>query len=113
MHSYGVSAVIGAFASWLFTGSASGFVALSLLSVVWGVVLTQASGSCKQWMWGVFAYCSSVMLFSSSLRELYEMTQKGLYRAVLGELPEMFLMVVLLPLLAVVAAQLFRMVTSE
>jgi hypothetical protein len=113
MQSYGVSAVIGAFVSWLLTGSASGFVALSLLSVLWGVVLTLVGGGRKQWMFGVFAYCSSVMLFSSSLRELYEMTQKGFYRAVLGELPEMFLMVVLLPLLAVVAAQLFRMVTRD
>lgn len=113
MHSYGVSAVIGAFASWLFTGSASGIVALSLVSIVWGVVLSRIGGGHKQWRWGVFAYCYSVLLFSSSLRELYAMTQKGLYRAVLGELPEMFLMVVLLPLLAVVAAHLFRMVTRE
>ncbi|QKG67071.1 hypothetical protein HP062_16630 [Pseudomonas sp. B14-6] len=113
MHIYGTSALTGALISWLFSGSPPGLIALSLLSVVWGVVLSRMSRYPKQWSGGVIAYCTSVLLFSSSLSVLVEMIQKGFYRAVLGVLPELFLMVLVLPLLAVVAPQLFRFINRD
>ncbi|MBC8998635.1 hypothetical protein IAI51_19065 [Pseudomonas sp. N40(2020)] len=113
MHTHLVSAMIGAIASSFFTSSDLGFLSLCLLSGVWGGVLSRFVSGHMEWTRGVVAYCFSVLLFSSNVKELYGMSEKGLYQAIWGELPEMLMMVVLLPLLAVITVHLFRIVNSD
>lgn len=113
MYSAVLSAVVGALGSWLCTDEALGFVILLLLSLVWGAVLSWLAKSRKHWIVGVVAYCLGVVLFSENLSNLYAMADRGLYRAVLGQLPEHILIVVILPLLGVVAARLVRLVIED
>ncbi|MHA6232981.1 hypothetical protein [Pseudomonas fluorescens group sp. PF-69] len=110
MYSFFLSGVVGATASHVCTGSTLGFIVLLFASIGWGTVLVLFTDTRRDWSCGVVGYCASVLLFSKSLSELHAMATKRFYGAVLGELPELVLMVILLPLLGVVVARLVQLV---
>jgi len=83
---------------------------LLFVSIAWGTVLVLFTHARRDWSCGVVGYCASVLLFSKSLSELHAMATKKFYGGVLGELPELILIVILLPLLGVVVARLVQMV---
>jgi len=110
MYSFLLSGVVGATASHVCTGSILGFIVLLFVSIAWGTVLVLFTHARRDWSCGVVGYCASVLLFSKSLSELHAMATKKFYGGVLGELPELILIVILLPLLGVVVARLVQMV---
>jgi hypothetical protein len=110
VYSLTLSAMMGATISRYCTDSALGFIVLLFVSIAWGTVLVLFTDGRREWSWGVVGYCISVLLFSKSLSELHVMVTRKFYGAVIGELPELILMVILLPLLGVVVARLVQMV---
>ncbi|MEA9979953.1 MULTISPECIES: hypothetical protein [unclassified Pseudomonas] len=113
MKIYVTSLTFGSLVGWLCTASFLGLVGLFIASIAMSLLARRLIPRRGLQFQALSLYCVGILLFSQKLSQLVKMTSTGTYSSALGELPELILGVLLVPLMGIMVVQLINLLKED
>lgn len=113
MKIYVTSLTLGALVGWLCTTSLLGFVGLFIASIAMSLLAGRVIPRRDLQLQALGVYCVGSLLSSQKLAQLVKLISNGNHSAALGELPELVLGVLLVPLMGIMVVQLINLLTED
>lgn len=104
---------LGLLGGWFFAQSAAGLAGLVPLSMGLAWVLVRFAPSGRRQFSAAFCFCSGIAACSAKLAEIVGFYMQGQRSLALSEIPELFICVVLPPLIAMILVMLVHLVLTD
>lgn len=113
MNVYVAGFAAGSVVGWLCRGSPLELVGLFVASLLMNFVVSRLIPRRQLRFEVLGVYCLGALAFSHKMFEVLKMTKHGNYAAAFGELPELFIGVLLVTLMGIIAMQLIDLLNED